>query len=271
MHNTSNIASLAVGVLLRHRIFYFSALATIFFTIFTFLYIYPPSMWQVSGLIRIGQAPSALSKDDLILEKLMSSELSMSYLRQKAAATTAVHARRHGKWDFRLRPVGADLLKLEVTAQSKDGAAEIYGELLNGLKSVHADLFRARYDFWKGRQSTISTDVEIGEKIWKSQTSACQWLTKRSLEGQLLCANLLAHESERQNREKLFLDRLQEVLMPSWSYPTDSFGEIEVSIEPVTPRLFISITSSLCIALAVVTIMLLVQGVWSAVIQRASR
>ena len=257
----NNLAFLFGQSLRRHRRLYLIAFLFSFVVAFGLLHFLSSPMWQASGLVRIGKAPSSGGKESFALEQLMSVESSMALLRQEAAADKDIAPNE--KWSFQVKPSADGMLILKVQAESSQRAAEIYDVLLGRLKAIHDELFTTRKEFWVKQYAQILADIEDEKKIRESQLSICTQFTEKAIESRLLCADMLARESDRQERNKMFRSKMQEALLPVWSYQTGTTGTLDLSSEPVSPKTLISAALSLSIALAFVAAVLLISSIWA--------
>ena len=211
--------------------------------IFGMVYVLPAKMWEVAGGVRIGQSPTMASE---LFEPvlLMSLDSTLELIRHEALAVGEKVVPSGEKWTFKLRPVSGGLLDLRVTAPSVQMAAEIHGALLARLKESHDEIFRQRQGLMLKEEARLALDMEVGRRIWAEQRSLCGTFAVKATEGRLLCANLLANEGARQDRQGRLHARVQEMLLSSWTYPTAQFGELTLSKEPVSPNLLLSLALS---------------------------
>ncbi len=259
----TNLGILCLQMMRRHRLRCLLVAAFIFLTSIGFLYFLPHPMWQASGLIRIGQAPHSDGNALVDRSLLMPMESTMALIRQDADRVVSSNIGTNEQWLFRIKPTAEGLLELKVEAQSAEKASKIHAALVAELKRVHDELFDIRKEFWMKQNTLVSSDLEIGRKIWESQAAICASFSSNISEGSVLCANLLLHENARQDRQARLLSRIQEALLPVWSYPTDSFGQLSVSKEPISPNALISVALGLLATLFLSTILLIFSCVWN--------
>lgn len=255
-----NLGIVFLRLIQRHPLRYLAVALGGFLLAFSLLYFVPTPMWQVSGLVRIGHAPSTTSDEYVSNEAVMSAEASMALLRQEASANVGESVARGEPWNLRVRPAAENLLELKVQATSLQKATEIYSSLIRQLKLVHDPLFAARTAFWKKQQERVAGDLEIGRKIRESHTDVCQNFATKSLESGLLCSNLLANEAARLERQAKLEGRIAETLLPIWSYPTETSGDLALSQRPVSPNRLTAALLSAFIALVFLMIVLLVHS-----------
>lgn len=260
----NNLTAVFARLLLRHYRTYAAIAATCFFASFALLYLAPTPLWQASGLVRIGQAPYSNDEKMIELGPLMPVESSMALIRQDADRVVRDSIKLQKKWHFRVRPAAEGILELKVEAFTPEIAAKIHQALVAELKAMHEQQFQERSSFWKSQYALVSSNLEVGQQIWKSQTEVCNQLAAKLDEGGLLCANLLLHENIRQNELARLQRTIQEALLPVWSYPTEAFGSINISKEPVSPNMLIALILSLFISLCLSLTLLMISCVWSA-------
>lgn len=260
----NNLSTLCLRMIQRHK--WHCALVAIFIfsASFVFLYSLATPMWQASGLVRIGQAPYSNDKKIIALGLLMPLESTMVLIRQNAERVVEENTTPNKEWSFRIKPAAEGILDLKVEASSPEVATKIHHALVTELKAVHEELFQTRSAFWKSQEAMVSSSLEVGQRIWKSQTTVCAEIAAKQDDGSLLCANLLLNENLRQNELANLQRTIREALLPIWTYPTDGVGSINVSNDPVSPNFLVAVALSFLIALSLSLILLIVSCVWSA-------
>ena len=266
-----NLATIFAMLLQRHCRLYALVAATSFLLTFGLLYFLPTPLWQVSGLVRIGQTPTLDSEEQVRVELLMSRDASMALIRQDINEIVKNNAISDDDWNMRIRPAADDLLEIKVRAPTVEKAEKIYTALVQRLKVLHDEIYTSRNDFWMQKSSRVSAEITEHEKPLDTHAKACVALANKSPEKGLVCANLLANEAARLDRQKRFQSKIQETLLPNWSYQTNTLGSLNHSNQPISPTGLTAAVLSLFIALICVTLLLISSSIWTLLARRAGQ
>jgi len=259
----NNLSTIFHKLLRLHFRLYATIATGSFLLAFGLLYFATAPQWQVSGLVRIGQTPMLNSEQQLQIESLMPRDVSIALIRQEANKFIQNGTSSNSDWSLRVRPVADDLLEVKIQARSIEEAAERYAALIRRLKVLHDEIYAARNEFWIAQNSRLSADIAIEQNALASQASTCKAFANQPSEKGLLCANLLANESARLDRKKQYQSKIQESLLPIWSYPTNTLGSLNHSDRPVYPKGLTSAALSLFITLVLLMLLLIFGSIWT--------
>lgn len=188
--------------------------ASVFVAAATFLvlHVLPPTQWEVTGVVRIGQSPDLLNTT--LPRLLMSPEETEQLLRGEAPADLG---------SVRLRKVSETMLELRVVASARERANVVFSDMFDSLKSRHDAIFDERIGTLRAYADDISKVIGAGQQMRRQADAACDDYATGSSDTRLLCGVMLLSQSARLESDfRLGMDlaRLEEKLQPSWSYPT---------------------------------------------------
>ena len=216
------------------------------------LYLTTTPQWEARGAIRLGRVPilgvadvrvemTPVMLTPVMLTPVVPATAVMEILKQPSFLQDVVKAEANGfasvQEPLRVRMLPSGHIEVKARAPSRERAAQYLDGIMKNLKLSHDKLFERRVSVVKGELQRIDRQLAANQVI-QGRSIALLDNALRSTPSlpDLLLLNILTQQSERIDRLTDYKVRLEDSVAPLNNFPTDFFGKIEVSDEPVSPN-----------------------------------
>lgn len=221
-----------------------------------------PARWEAVALLRVaqlgvaqlgGSAPVELPLR--VVERVKQKSFEDDVLRRMGFSPDESSPKSSLLRDgLKVKVEKSDLVGVRVRGASPDEAARFADAVIAELASVHARMAEPTLQRWRGEIEEIDVELKRGGReigrlsgLLERQSGATQ---TAALSQAVLSNILLSRETElRGFRERK--RALQEQLSPERTFPTASFGRVDISAQPASPKKALFVAAGLMIGVFV--------------------